>query len=67
MKYGIVELSVIPGRAEPSDKSEMVTQLLFGDIFSIIEESNKFIRVKIQYDNYECWSCKKKLLPIDKN
>ena len=67
MKYGIVELSVIPGRAEPSDKSEMVTQLLFGDIFSIIEESNKFIRVKIQYDNYECWICKKQFLPIDKN
>jgi len=55
MKYGITELSVVPGRAEASDKSEMVTQLLFGDTFSIIESSNKFIKIKLQYDNYECW------------
>ncbi len=67
MKYGIIELSVVPGRAEPSDKSEMVTQLLFGDIFSIIEESGKFIHINIEFDNYECWICKKQYLPIDKN
>ncbi len=66
MKYGIIELSVVPGRAEASDKSEMTTQLLFGDLFSIIEESDKFIHIKIQYDNYECWICKKQYLPISK-
>tara|TARA_Y100000766_G_scaffold280936_1_gene291588 strand:- start:904 stop:1677 length:774 start_codon:yes stop_codon:yes gene_type:complete len=66
MKYGITELSVVPGRAEASDKSEMVTQLLFGDTFSIIESSNKFIKIKLQYDNYECWICKKQYLSIKK-
>ena len=66
MKYGIIELSVVPGRAEASDKSEMTTQLLFGDLFSIIEESDKFIHIKIQYDNYDCWICKKQYLPISK-
>ncbi len=67
MKYGIIELSVVPGRAEASDKSEMITQLLFGDIFSITEESDKFIHIKIHYDNYECWICKKQYMPINKN
>ncbi len=67
MKYGIIELSVVPGRSEASDKSEMVTQLLFGDVFSIIEHSNKFIRIKLQYDNYECWICKKQYLSINKD
>ncbi len=67
MKYGIIELSVVPGRAEASDKSEMVTQLLFGDIFSIVEDSNKFIRIQLHYDNYACWICKKQYLAINKD
>ena len=58
---------MVPGRSEPSDKSELITQLLFGDVFSIIESSNKFIRVKNQFDNYECWICKKQYLLINKN
>lgn len=64
MKYGIIELSVVPGRAEASDASEMVTQLLFGDIFTIIDQTEKFIKVKVHYDNYECWICKKQYLPL---
>jgi hypothetical protein len=67
VKYGIIELSVVPGRAEASDKSEMVTQLLFGDVFSILEDSNKFIRIKLHYDNYACWICKKQYLSINKD
>ena len=66
MNYGIVELSVVPGREEASDASEMVTQLLFGDTFSIIEEAEKFIKIIIHYDQYECWICKKQYLPISK-
>ena len=66
MNYGIVELSVVPGREEASDTSEMVTQLLFGDIFSIIEEAENFVKIKIHYDQYECWICKKQYIPINK-
>lgn len=67
MKYGIIELSVVPGRAEASDASEMVTQLLFGDVFSIINEVEKFIKIRVHYDHYECWICKKQYLPIGKS
>lgn len=31
MQYGICNLSIVPVRLEPSDSSEMVTQLLYGD------------------------------------
>jgi len=41
MKFGICSLSVIPARYEPSDKSEMVTQILFGETYSIYEEQRK--------------------------
>jgi hypothetical protein len=67
LKYGIIELSIVPGRAEATDKSEMVTQLLFGDVFSIVEDSDKFVRIKLNYDNYECWICKKQYLAIKKD
>ena len=37
-KTGISLLSIIPIRAEPSEKSEMVSQLLFGEYFIIVEK-----------------------------
>src|SRR3972149_4897249 len=55
MKYGICNLSVIPARKEPSDKSEMVTQLLFGELFEILAQKESWICIKTHYDNYECW------------
>ncbi len=55
MQYGICLLSVIPCRKEASNTSEMVTQLLFGDHYSILEAGEGWIKIKIAYDNYECW------------
>jgi gamma-D-glutamyl-L-lysine dipeptidyl-peptidase len=54
---GICRLSLVPVRAADSDKSEMVTQLLFGDHYTVLEESEngKWLKIKIQYDNYEGW------------
>lgn len=62
--YGICNLSIVPCRKEPSDKSEMVTQLLFGDSFTILEEQERWCYIKIAYDDYECWIDKKQFLPI---
>lgn len=64
MNYGICHLSVVPCRAKPSDKSEMVTQLLFGETFVIEEQNEKWISIKTHYDNYTCWIDKKQYLPI---
>ena len=62
--YGICNLSVIPCRKESSDKSEMVTQLLFGEHFQVLETQGAWCRIKIAYDNYECWIDKKQYLSI---
>jgi hypothetical protein len=45
----------------------MVTQLLFGEHFFILEEQEKWCRIKIAYDNYECWIDKKQFLPIEQH
>jgi gamma-D-glutamyl-L-lysine dipeptidyl-peptidase len=64
MNFGICNLSIVPCRREPSDKSELVTQLLFGDHFWIMETQGSWCKIKIAYDDYECWIDKKQFQPI---
>jgi len=51
--------SIIPVRSQPSDKSEMVTQILFGEEYTHIEEQEKWVKIKISFDGYEGWIDKK--------
>jgi len=53
--YGICHLSLIPCRKDPSDRSELVTQLLFGETFSILESAGSWTRIKAAADGYEGW------------
>ena len=62
--FGISNLSIVPCRKEPSDKSEMVTQLLFGETFEILETLGSWCKIKIAHDSYECWIDKKQFLLI---
>jgi len=55
MHYGICNLSIVPLRIEPNDSSEMVSQLLFGEHFKIIELRKKWSKIRIAFDNYEGW------------
>ena len=55
MEYGICNLAVIPLRAEPSDKSEQVSQILFGEAFEIVEWTERWVKIITAYDNYEGW------------
>ncbi|AMR32158.1 hypothetical protein A0256_12355 [Mucilaginibacter sp. PAMC 26640] len=55
MEYGICNLAVVPMRSEPSDRSEMVTQLLFGEAFEIIEWNNKWAKIVTSLDVYTGW------------
>ena len=42
-------------RAEPSEKSEMVSQLLFGEYFIIIEQFEPWLLVRSGIDGYQGW------------
>jgi len=64
MSFGYCNLSFIPGRAEPSDKSEMTNQVLFGEHFDIVEENDKWFKIKLDHDDYECWVDKKQVLVL---
>ena len=55
MHTSISILGVIPGKAEPSHKSEMVSQLLFGEEFQIIEKQNDWVHINSLRDDYNFW------------
>jgi cell wall-associated NlpC family hydrolase len=55
MNFGICLLSIIPCRKEPSSKSEMVTQLLFGETYSVIEVTEEWLKITTNFDHYPCW------------
>lgn len=65
MDYGISGLSVIPVRKEPSEKSEMVTQVLFGEHFQVIEEMLGWSHVRLAWDGYEGWIDSKMITPVN--
>ena len=55
---GICLLSIVPMRAEPSEKSEMVSQLLFGEHFVIVEQTEKWLHIRSGIDDYPGWVTK---------
>ncbi|MDY0199845.1 MAG: C40 family peptidase [Bacteroidales bacterium] len=63
--FGIVNQSLASLRAEPFERSEMTSQLIFGETFSILEKHKEWIRVNVLHDNYEGWIDKKLCEVID--
>ncbi len=53
--FGICNLAIVPLRAEASDKSEQVSQLLFGEHFKIIEATAKWSQIELAFDGYIGW------------
>jgi hypothetical protein len=53
--FGICNLAIIPLRAEASDKSEIVSQVLFGEHFEVLEQNKQWSLIKTNYDQYQGW------------
>ncbi|MBC8343594.1 MAG: SH3 domain-containing protein, partial [Bacteroidetes bacterium] len=54
-KYAITHLSYFPVRKEADHKSENTTQLIFGELFEIIESSGNWHYIKQHFDSYVGW------------
>ena len=52
-KYLTNNFSVINLHKKPSSKSEIITQMIFGDRFSISKKTKKWLKVKIKEDGYK--------------
>lgn len=56
MQQGICLVPVSPLRAEPSHRSEMVSQILFGEPCDLVEEKEEWVRISVVHDRYEGWT-----------
>lgn len=65
MRYGICSLSIVPMRFEPSDRSELVNQILYGEHFKVLEQRKQWSRVRLTHDKYEGWIDNKQYLEIN--
>ena len=64
MRYGICHLSIVPMRSEPSDPSELVNQILYGEHFKVVKQRKKWSRIKLSHDRYEGWIDNKQYIEI---
>ena len=63
-RYGFCHLSCLPVRAEASDRSEMVNQLLFGETFEVVDAFGTWKVIRGSLDKYEGFIDQKQFLPI---
>lgn len=60
-KYAYCRVSISPVRGEMADSAEQVTQLLFGELVSIIEKKNNWLNIKTLLDGYQGWIDEKQI------
>ena len=66
MKYGINILGLVPLRIAPEDQSEMISQVLFGQHFKVLEFKKNWVKIILYSDHYEGWICSKQYMKIEK-
>ena len=66
MHHGICNLSIVPIRILAEDTSEMVTQLLYGDHFKILEKRKYWSKIRDDFDGCEGWVRNNQFIPIPK-
>ena len=64
MQYGICNLSIVPLRGESTDTSELVSQVIYGEIFKVLEQRKNWSKVRLAFDSYEGWIDNKQYLEI---
>ena len=52
-KYLSNNYSLINLHKKPSTKSEVVTQILYGESFSILKKTKRWFKIKIKEDGYK--------------
>lgn len=65
MKKGISHQGCIPMRQSPGHRSEMVSQLLFSEVFTIFEEDQGWLHIALDFDGFEGWIEKESIQVIE--
>lgn len=55
MEKYICENVFVPLRSGPSHKSEMLSQILFGEKYIVVDKSGKWLKIETLFDKYQGW------------
>ncbi|WP_273273702.1 C40 family peptidase [Maribacter polysiphoniae] len=55
MQYGICHLSIVPIRSSAEETAEMVSQLLYGEHYKVLEQRKHWSRIRSAFDKCEGW------------
>lgn len=64
--FAYCKVTVSPVRASASDRAEIVTQLLFGEVLEIIGSDQQWLHIRTYLDNYEGWIDGKQIQTLSK-
>jgi hypothetical protein len=68
IEFGICPLSVIPIRISPSHRSELISQMLFGEMAEILEsKGNHWLRIICESDGFIGWVEKDQIMPLSES
>mgnify|MGYP000862955403 CR=1 FL=1 len=67
MQHGFCHLGIAPLRKENSEQSEQVSQLLFGDVFTVLDKSNGRFLIETFDDSYIGWVDEKQVIEINQH
>lgn len=67
MEKGIVTLSVISLRGEPTNTSELEDQLLFGETYMVVDKEGEWMYICKDFDGYCGWINSKQHTPISED
>ena len=67
MTYGIANLSIVSLRIEPLDTTELLSQVLYGDVFKVIEKRKKWSKIRLEFDRCEGWIDNNQYLEIQES
>ncbi|MCH2234982.1 MAG: C40 family peptidase [Crocinitomicaceae bacterium] len=65
-KFGICQVPSAPIRSSASDASEIVSQLLLGELVEVLETGRPWIKIKVSADGYEGYMDFKQLIYLNK-
>ena len=65
VEYAIAHCTVTPVRQEPSEGSEQLTQLLFGEVCEVLDRLPRWTKIRSTLDGQEGWVDFKMLSPTD--
>jgi len=66
MEYGICTLSAIALRKENRHGSEMVSQLLYNELYTVLDKTSEWVLIQTDFDQYEGWIQAKQFCGISK-